>query len=181
MEQIIKEFWTWLKANDIPNWIAIVLWPLAIFLWDRRTVSTIPNLEVSLFKGKTKIGENDESDALYLKFLNNTSSIIYLTNICILNCSKKFHVDPAAARDIAKSSYELKFPNGKDGYLTERQIILHTNAETSTSLSVKNSITDDMLSYKPNILRQVFRRPKYFCLQYIALVGNKRYRVSTTY
>lgn len=178
---IIVKAWDWFKLNDLSNWFAIVLWPLILFLWNQKTVDSIPNLEVSLSKGTTKIGENEVTNALCLNFLNNTASIVYLTNAHILKCSKLFPVDPAASRDIAKSSHELKFPNFKDSYLTERQIILHTNAQAGTCLSLTTTVTDAMISYKPNIIRKLFHIPKYFCLEYVAMVGNKRYKVSTIY
>lgn len=174
------KFWELLQRYDLPNWFAVVLWPVILFLWSRRTIPNVPNLNVSLSKGKMKVGDQ-EGDALCLNFLNNTGSIVYLTNVCISKCSTRLQVDIASSRDMVRSSYELKFPNKADRVLTERQIILQTNEEVGSCLLVRNHITEGILSYRPNPIREIFHWPKYFCLEFMVMVGNKRYKVVATY
>lgn len=177
-----NQIWFWLKDNDIPNWVilffTIILWPVVLFIWNRRIVTNIPNLEVSFSKARARIGQN-EHDALSITFLNNTGSIVYITNARILNCSKNFKVHSLASRDIASSSYELKFSNGSE--YKDRQIILQTSAEAHTVLSIDGAIDSKMLSYKRHWIRRLLRLRKYFRIQYVAMVGNKRYKVSTNY
>ncbi len=176
----VVSFWGWLKLNDLPNWVAIVLWPIVLFLWNQREVNNIPNLQVSLSKTTMTLGGQGK-DALSLNFLNNTGSVVYLTNVCILKCSKLFQVDAAASRDIAQSSHELKFSGAGTVGFTERQIILQTNETKESRLSLKSVAPEGMLIYQPHWFRKIIHHPKYFLLKYIALVGGKRYRVSTIY
>lgn len=174
-----------MQENDLPNWIVIIfsliLWPIVLYLWNQRTINNIPNLQISLSKGTISTNGVEKENFIWINFLNNTGSIIYLTNIRILKCSKLFQVDPKASRDISESSHELKFPNRKDNILTERQIILQTNEESGSGLQLKDAISDEMLTYEPGLWRRLLRSPKYFCLEYIVMVGNKNYKVSTIY
>jgi len=183
--EIIHKIYLWMQKNDIPNWVVIifslVLWPIVLYLWNQRAVNNIPNLQISLSKGVTSSQGERKENFIWINFLNNTGSIIYLTNIRILKCSKLFQVDPKASRDISESSHELKFPNKKDNILTERQIILQTNEESGGGLQLKETISDEMLTYKSSLWRRVLRRPKYFCLEYVVMIGNKRYKVNTVY
>jgi len=180
----LKLFWVWLKTNDLPNWVTIlfslIIWPLALFAWNKRTVRNIPNLQISISKGKMRMGEV-ETDSLILNFLNNTGSIIYLTNVRIADCSKEFSVHPIASRDIAELSHELKFVNKEKKEFCERQIILQTNQENCTSLGVDLSLPDNLFTFKPSWWRKCFQIRKYFTLEYIAMVGGKRYKVKTIY
>jgi len=122
-----------------------------------------------------------EKPAVHFSFLNNTGCIVYLTNVRILKCSKKFIIDKDASMDIAESSYELKFMDKNNGHYIHRQIILQTDETAQTSIAVEDEVNKEILSYKRSKLRQRFRRPKYFCLEYVAMVGNKRYKVSLIY
>ena len=174
-----------MQQNDLPNWIvfifSLILWPIALYIWNQRTVKNIPNLQISLSKGATFNNGGRKENFIWINFLNNTGSIIYLTNVRILKCSNLFQVDPKASRDISESSHELKFPNKKDDILTERQIILQTNGEAGSGLQLKEPIPDGMLTNKSKLWRRLLRKPKYFCLEYVVMVGNNRYKVSTIY
>jgi hypothetical protein len=181
----IIKIYQWMQQNDLPNWIvfifSLILWPIALYLWDQRTINNIPHLPISLSKGATSSDGEKKENFIWINFLNNTGSIIYLTNIRILHCSKLFKVDPKASRDISESSHELKFPNKTNNTLTERQIVLQTNEESGSGLQLKEIIPDEMITYKSMLWRRLLRRPKYFCLEYVVMVGNKRYKVSTIY
>ena len=183
--EIIHKFYLWMQNNDLPNWIVVIfsliLWPIILYLWSQRTINSIPNLQISLSKGATTVNGERKENFIWINFLNNTGSIIYLTNSRILKCSKLFQADPRASRDISESSHELKFPNKKDNSLTERQIVLQTNEESGSGIQLNHTISDEMLIYKSKLWRRLLRRPKYFCLEYIVMVGGKRYKVSTIY
>ncbi len=176
---IISDAWRWFHENDMPNWFSIIVWPLILFWWSRRTVSSVPNLEVSLKRGATSIGKQ-QFPATDWHFLNNTGSIVYLTNVAVRKCTGEFVVRPEASRDIVRGSHELKFSVG-DGNLIERQIIMQTDTVHGSSLAMQSPVTDEFLSYKQEFWRALLKQPKFFCLEYTVLVGNKRYKVSTTY
>ena len=183
--EIIYKFYLWMQNNDLPNWIVVIfsliVWPIILYLWSHRTINNIPKLQISLSKGVTIANGERKENFIWINFLNNTGSIIYLTNSRILKCSKLFQADPKASRDISESSHELKFPNKKDNSLTKRQIVLQTNEESGSGLQLNHVIPDEMITYKSKLWRKLFQRPKYFCLEYIVMVGGKRYEVSTIY
>jgi len=182
---IIHKFYLWMQNNDLPNWIVIIfsliVWPIILYLWSHRTIKNIPNLQISLSKGATTVNGEKKENFIWINFLNNTGSIIYLTNGRILKCSKLFQADPKASRDISELSHELKFPNKRDNSLTERQIVLQTNGESGSGIQLSHVIPNEMITYKSKLWRKLLQRPKYFCLEYTVMVSDKRYKVSTIY
>ncbi|MCX5846803.1 MAG: hypothetical protein NTW12_10695 [Deltaproteobacteria bacterium] len=179
----IKKFLLFVKEHDIPNWFILIFtgigWPLVLFLWNMRKLQNIPNLEVSPTDGIITIN-GTEYPALWLKFSNQTGSTVYLSNARLLKCTKLFKVASTSTRDLAESAYELNFSDGS-GKLNQRQIILHTNDKTETAIALDSKPGKDILSFKPPIWRKNVSCPKYFCLEYIAMVGKKRYKISTIY
>ncbi len=179
----IGDLLSWMKQNDLPNWLGIlftaILWPLVLFLWTRRTVRDVPNLEISPSKGTIKVKGKDY-DSVDLNFLNNTGSIVYITNVRLLKCSRHFVIPTGgASRDIASFSHELKFFESTSKMFVKRQITLQTNDEAATTIAA--TVNDDFFSFKSGRIRKFLRLRKYFCLQYVALVGVKRYKVRTPY
>lgn len=177
----LKKIFLFIKIHDIPNWFALlftgIAWPLVLFLWNTRKIQNIPNLEVSPVAGILTIGSTTYP-ALWLRFSNQTNSIAYLSNARLFKCTRRLGVASASTRDLS-GAYELNFSAG--GNLNQRQIILHTNCQTETSIALDSNPSAAMLSFKPRLWRRLLRCPKYFCLEYIALVGKKRYNVSTIY
>lgn len=186
MKDIGSEFldaYSWIRLNDLPNWLTIVFtgifWPLVLFIWTRRKVRNVPNLAVSLSQCKLTM-DNKDYDGVNLKFLNNTGSIVYITNVRPLRCSSLFPVHPDASRDIADRSHELKFFDDLCQKYCRRQITLQTNEEAVTCIAISN-LDKGLLLFKSSWFRILLRMRKYFHLQYVALVGNQKYRVSTAY
>lgn len=180
----LTEMWTWMKKNDLPNWIIFgftaIIWPLALFVWSRIKYTNIPNLEISLFKAENKIIMNGKIyDGLLFNFVNNTGSVIYITNARLSKCSNLFKVHPDASRDIAECSHELKFLDPVQHY-SLRQITLQTNQEAITCIALSD-FQPEILTFKPWAIRRKIGFRKYFRLDYAAMVGNKRYLVSTKY
>jgi hypothetical protein len=175
--------WSWLKNNDLPNWIIFaftaIVWPLALFYWGKRTVNNIPNLEVSLAKASITINGRGHS-AIDINFLNNTGAVVYLTRARIMKCSWAFSVPIDASRDIAENSYELKFMDSNERYI-HRQYTLQTDQTVKSCLAVVEPLSDSFYAYRTPWYRRFLRWPKYFTLEYTAMVGDKRYRVSTIY
>jgi hypothetical protein len=176
-----------IRKHDIPNWLILlftgIVWPLILFLWNRRKFHTVHNLEVSFVDGQMQIMRNNvkcEYDAIWFKFSNQTGSTVYLSNTRLLKCSKLFKVSGASTRSFADASYELNFSDGK-GNFNQRQIILNTNDKTETVIAIDNKPELGFFSYEPAVWRKLLHYPKYFRLNYVAMVGTKHYRVSTNY
>jgi len=180
---MLYEFYLFLKSNDVPNILILcftgIVWPIILFLWNRKTVNNINNFEVSIsFNDQLDI-RNTSYNGIVLTFLNNTGSIVYLTNARISKCTKRFMVCTDCTRDIADSSYELKFSHNY-GLVDKRQITIQTNEKAYTCLGLRK-FENEILLYSTPILRKIFKVPKYFCLSYIALVGDKKYKVVTVF
>ena len=178
----LEDILLFVKKYDIPNWFSLVLtliaWPIILFLYDTRKIKNIPNLEVSLEPGTLTV-KDAEYPSLWLTFSNQTGSIVYLSNARLSKCTKHFNVAQVSTRDISEAAYELNFSVG--GNLNQRQIILNTTGHTFTAMAMDSSPSKEMLSFKPCLWRRIFKCPKYFCLEYLAMVGKKRYNVSTIY
>ena len=173
----------WLRTNDLPNWIAIafslIVWPVVLFLWQRRRVSSIPGLEVHFFRGSIKINGNDFS-AIDVRFTNHTGAVVYVRGVRVRGCTANFPVPLEAARDVSSNSYHLKFNYG-DGAFVHREVTLQTTESAQSCMPVAASLPDAFFVHvQPRYLR-LLRRHAYFVLEYTALVGSSRYLVSTRY
>ena len=175
--------WSWLKDHDLPNWVnfalTLIVWPLVLFYWNNRKVNSIPNLEVSLAPSTIHINQSPYQ-AVDFNFKNNTGKIVYLTNPKISKASKSFPIPTAAARGIGKNSYELLFID-KNNHYTLTQIILQTAQMAKTSIAVDQQLPNTFYLYSPHCARKLISWSKYFKIEYIAMVGGKRYRVSMVY
>jgi len=175
--------WSWAKANDLPNWFAVaftaVVWPIALFLWQRRTVNNIPSLEVRFTEGRITI-HGKPFDAIDIELINNTNSVVYLSGARIRKCSPAFQVPVDADRDIAENSYQACFMD-QNGHFVTRQTTLQTTERAKTCIAVLPKPDPTFFTYSAPWYRRLVRRPKYFILEYTAMVGTKRYAVSTLY
>ena len=182
--EIPIQFWLWLKEHDAPNWInilfSLIIWPLVLYLWNKRTVRNVPNLEVTFSKGAMAVNGNF-TDTLKLKILNNTGSIVYISNARIANCSKKFRTNLASHNIADPSSYELIFGQDESDSYHERRIILQTDGAAFTALGINDSSSDELFTFKPSWCRRLFKIRKYFTLEYVAMVGDKRHKIKTIY
>ena len=180
---LVKSWYLWMKSNDLPNWIILlftaIFWPLLLFAWTKRKKRSIPNLQVSLDQCTVKMNGKDYQGVSFT-FLNNTGSIVYLTNVELKKCSRHFPVDPHAFRDFVRLSHELKFFDEIEKKYIKRQITLQTNQEATTCIAL-SSLNDAVFSFRPSCLRRLIGIRKYFRLEYVAMVGSQRCRVSTTY
>jgi hypothetical protein len=95
----------------------------------------------------------------------------------------------AAVRDISGGWRELKFERG--GVLNEQERILQTNDSVLTNIAVSQPMDPTFYAHRPEDsshsgdrrewFRKFCRYPKYFRLQYTAMVGEERYFVDTVY
>lgn len=189
----LSSCWDWMRRNDLPNWIGVtfslIVWPLvlaSLAYWINRKISRVPGLEVALHKGRVIIGGADKTDkvehsAVDFYFRNKTGAIVYLSHVRIRNCSNLFPVAVDATRDISDSSYELKFFNPSTIHYDFREKVLHTNDEVRSTMAVSTHLSADFFSYRVPFYRRWLRLRKYFVLEFVALVGTRKYFVSMMY
>lgn len=174
----MSDFLLWLlkKLNeyDLPNWLIAFAWPLFLFYWYRRKVPNIPGLNIFLSPDHTNMG-NTPCDALLFRFVNNTGSVVYITNLRLFAGSQPL-IHESADKDFSTNSYELKFLNGNNFEL--RQATIHTDSCAITFIPLFQPAPEEMLKLRRSKWRNWFGFPKFFRLEYTALVGNSKYNVS---
>ena len=178
----IVDIWNWAKRNDLPNWAVAaltVLWSLVMVIWSHRKVNRIPHLEVNFQPGNIEIGENPHI-AIAIDFINHTGSSVYLAGAMIKRCSDLFCVPIDASRDIADSSYHLKFLD-QSGHFVLREHTLQTNESVRSSMATTSELPPSFFSYTPPMYCRLLRIRKYFVLEYTVTVGMKKRTVSTLY
>jgi hypothetical protein len=180
----IVQVWAWTKENDLPNWMAVfvsaILWPVALFVWNHRRVNNIAHLEVQFAPGQIEIGGKPHT-AISIDFTNHTGSVVYLTGARIKRCSSLFRVPIDASRDIAESSYHMKFMDQLSGKFVHREQTLQTNQGAHTCMATTSDLPESFYTYTAPWWRRVFRVRKYFLLEYTAVVGTTRRSVRTLY
>jgi hypothetical protein len=173
----------WMKANDIPNWIVLlftaIVWPIVLFIWQRRTVNNVSGLEVRLSPGNIHIN-GQPHNAVSIDVINHTGAVVYVTGARIKSCSAHFPVPAAASRDIAEGSYHLAFID-PTGQFSQRELTLQTNQTSRTAIPVTSAFGQSFYTYRAPWYRRLVRAKKYFVLEYVAMVGKKRYSVRTLY
>ncbi len=182
-EHWIVKAWTWARENDLPNWVAVlftaILWPVALFAWNHRRVNNIPLLEVRFAPGEIRIDGNPYP-AVAIDFTNHTGSVVYITGVRIKRCSSHFRVPIDASRDIAESSYHLKFMDQSGGFV-HREQTLQTNQTARTCMPATSQPPESFYTYSAPWWRRAIRARKYFLLEYTAMVGTTRRSVRTLY
>jgi len=177
------DVWNWSRANDLPNWFAfaftVVLWPLALFLWQRRKVTGVTGLEVHFADGQITINGNPYA-AIDLQFTNHTGAVAYVHGVRIRSCSKAFPVPIEASRDIAENSYHLMFMDAHGAFVM-REVTLQTSQSAKTCMPVSTSMNTEFFTHTSSWLSRHLRMRKFFILEYTAMVGTTRYSVTTRY
>jgi hypothetical protein len=175
--------WSWLRDNDLPNWVALaftaILWPLTLFFWQRRRVQSVPGLEVHFVPGTIAIGTTQHS-AVDIRFTNHTGSVTYISGARIRNCSSAFRVPIDAARDVAGNSYHLKFIS-PSGMFDLREVTLQTTKSAQTCMPIDTEMPAEFYTHRTTWLARRFWQRTYFILEYTAMVGTARYAVATYY
>jgi hypothetical protein len=168
------DWWNWLREHDVPNWIVGVIWPAVLsvgyWFWQGRKVQNVPGLEVAL----SHYSENPP-EALFT-FRNRTDSPVYLTKVGI-RCSRLFPVRADATRDIVSQSCELKF--GKKWEFWDREVLISINDEKISGLGLNEKLSEEIIRYQPSWVKKVLGIKKYYTLEYVAVVGTRKYRVRT--
>jgi len=177
MINLLLGFFEKLNKYDLPNWLIAFAWPLFLFYWYRRKVSNVPSLNIFLSAGQTNMC-NSRCDALLFRFVNNTGSVVYITNLRLFAGSQPI-IHEAADKDFSTNSYELKFLNGDAFEL--RQITIHTNGSGITFIPLSQQASKELLTFSCSKWRSWLGFPRFFRLEYTALVGDSKYNVSCVF
>jgi hypothetical protein len=184
MLDCLSNVWDYLKLHDASNWFVIVfsllVWPAALYWWSNRRTQSIPNLLVTFTPMNLNIGPQ-QGDAVLLSFINRTGSIVYLTGAGLTEVRKRFLVPVAASRDMASGRRELVFAIPPDPAFTLHECTLQTGERATAAIAINNPMDEAFYSYRPALLRRCLSLPKYFLLEYVAVVGEKKFSVATVY
>jgi len=148
-------------------------------------------LEVSISPGDITI-HGVPYPAIDVHFINSTGSIVYITGPRVRVVSNLLQVPKEADRDIAHGAlYFAAFDddpdqNSKDDASSVskaevREFTLQTNKRRHGAIALINTVPDDFYSYTAPLWRRLLRCPKYFRLEYTAMVGRKLKLISTIY
>jgi hypothetical protein len=183
--------WLLTKDYDLTNWgvflMTVIFVPTVIFWWNARTVQKIPKLMVSFLpplpdaRLSLQAGTGTAHHSVNISFENQTGAIVYVTGPQIRNCSKLFTVPTEAVRDIGENSHPLSFYNDRTQIYEDHQVTLQTGEKRATIIAVDAPMDDTFYRYRPSLIRRWCGRPKYFILEYTAMVDKRKYSVSTKY
>jgi hypothetical protein len=172
------DVWQWLKDHDTPNWFALFVWPAIIYWWNTRKRQSVPHLEVRPESSQAIIPAG-QSGTIELIFTNETESVVYLHRARLRENQK--HIPTwTAGRELSGGWRELKFKTSSGEYV-HRQCVLQTGSTARTCIPITRPMDDAFYSYRSGWLRRCFRRPKYFRIEYTAMVGEEKYSVATIY
>jgi hypothetical protein len=119
--------------------------------------------------------------AVALDFTNHTNSLVYLTGLRIKPCSATFQISIDVRRDMATGTHDLSFLDAHTGAFLYPEVTLQTNETRTTAIGVAREMPEEFYRYKPSRWRRWLCIPKFFLLEYTALVSSTRYRVATVY
>lgn len=176
------------RRNDIPNWIAILLTtiiiPLILLFWNNRTYSHIPGLEITFKLGRGQV-DGESCPYLDIIFFNRTGKVVFLTDVKLVDFnSDNITIHEKASLDIVSHSFVLKFVDEHTNQFLNSYVILQTNDSAVTGLPIPINYNGNKGKDLMNNLNSYKGRSggtKFFNLEYIALVGDKKYKVKFKY
>jgi len=181
----------WFQDNDLPNWVILIFtgifWPIILYLLNKRKRWFIPGLKTTLYASRINIGGVQPVPSLGLKLTNSTNSKIFITNMRIRGNRKNLEINRSSTYDISTGYYELLFMDlnahnaGNTYNYTLHEILLHTNQEIETAIGLERELNTEIFNYWASFLRRLLGFPKYFVIEYTALVGDRKYLVKTIY
>jgi hypothetical protein len=180
----VIHYWTWLQNNDIPNsvtfFLVAIVWPVGLWIYSKRPVHSIPNLVIRVTARDGDINGTPHA-GINIAFDNQTGSVVYISNPRLLGVTRHFGVYQLAAHDISDFSYQLQFWNTTTERFELRQIILQTNQHGDTWMPLAAQPDDALLAYRLPLWRRFLNWKRYFRLEFLTVVGEKRFRVSLPY
>jgi hypothetical protein len=181
---MVLHIWNWLKDNDAPNWFVIffslIVWPVTLYWWSTRKRQNIPDFTVLPIGGQTIIN-GQHFPSVDLIFTNRTGHVVYLSRARLRECQRRFPIPLTIAKDISGGWREVKFAWKNPQHLNDDECILQTNDRVMTNMPVSQQMDNAFFAYRAGLFRRLFRWPKYFLLQYTAMVGEKKYSIETVY
>ena len=183
IKNMLLTIWFWFKSHDLPNWIvlifSIIVWPLALFLWSKRAVGAVRNLQVVVAQAGGFIPTGEQCPYLVINFNNNTGEVVYLSNLAI-KVSSKVKAHPNADKDISTGCYTLKFAIKAGDPFDKLQATLDTGGRVSTGLPLSSDYKHDEVTELVNRMRNYRRNgiiSKFFTLQFDCMIGRELKRV----
>lgn len=167
----------WPASHDISNTVALILTsmllPLVLYWYDNCWATRIPGLELSIDPGRWPSGE----DSIVITFRNNTGSVVYITRPCLIPQAGTFRVHSSATRNLSDGSHKLEFENGA-GQFVIKEVTIQTGGNIRTGLALDAPLD---LSVRQHICpwwRRLLRWPRFFRIQFIAMVGDRKHKIS---
>ncbi len=187
----LANLWQFIKANDLPNWVSLlvslVIWPpiaaALVVLWSRRTRQNVPHFLVTLTAAQGAIG-NQTGPGVVITFINQTGSIAYLSRARLIETPKNFSVPSAASRDVARAWRELALAIPPNNTFDRYETILQTDIQNDRAIAfiaTTQPPEEEFYAHRPSLWRRLLRWPKYFRLDYVVVIGDQKFLVSTTY
>jgi hypothetical protein len=184
----MSSWWQYLKDNDLPNWISLIVglfvWPpiaaAIVVLWSRRTLQSVPHFLVTLTPGAATIGSQSHP-GVDINFINQTGSVAYLSRARLIEVATNFPVPVAASRDLARAWRQLVLAIPPSPAFDRYECILQTNERAKAFIATTQVPDQAFYSHRPAVWRRWLRCPKYFRLEYVVVIGDKKFLVSTIY
>jgi hypothetical protein len=180
---MLTELWKWTKIERSSQLGRFSLhgyrWADCAVRLAKRAVNNVSGLEVRFAAGEININGNSHA-AVAIDAINHTGSVVYLTGGRIKRCSSSFSVHIDASRDIAEGSYHLAFMD-ENGHFSQRERTLQTNETARTAIATTSPLEESFYTFRAPWYRRLVQARKYFVLEYVAMVGRKKYSVRTLY
>jgi hypothetical protein len=177
---VFEQIWNYLKVHDLPNWIvlcfSLIVWPIVLYLWNRRTYSSIRNLQIIVDPAGGVIPTGESCPYLVFRFENKTGENVYIANATI-KVTDLINPHPNADKDLSTGNYALKFAEREGESFFRLQTTINTGNRVTTGLPLSESYSkEDGLKSLINTLRshksnRLFS--KYFTLQFDTMIGGK--------
>jgi hypothetical protein len=110
--------------------------------------------------------------------VEHRGAVVYLSSARVIP-NRGFYVPIDASRDSGSGAYHVAFLDPR-GLFTIREITLQTNERTRGAVAIAFQPVE-FYTHRALWYRRLFRRPKYFVLEYTAMVGSKRYSIAMVY
>ncbi len=183
--------WQFIKANDLPNWVSLLvslfIWPpiaaAIVILWSQRTRQSVPHFLVTLTAAQGAIGQQT-GPGVVITFINQTGSIAYLSRARLIETPRNFSVPAAASRDVARAWRELALAVPPGTTFNRYETILQTDIEhgrATAFIATTQPPEEAFYAHRPSLWRRLLWSPKYFRLDYVVVIGEKKFLVSTVY
>ena len=176
--------WDYLKTHDVPNWIvlffSLLVWPMILCLWNKRTEPWIRNLLIGVDPAGGVIPTGESCPYLVIEFDNNTGENVYIANAAI-RVTNRIEAHRNADKDISTQYYTLKFAEKSGEPFSRLQVTLSTGQRVTTGLPLSNEYLNNdkhttlFTELKSHKSHKIWA--KYFTLRFDTMIGDRYRRV----